>query len=211
MATTDTPATLGALLAGGRAQRMGGGDKALRAVGARPMLTRIVERLAPQCCALALNANGDPSRFAAFAMPVVPDDVPGFAGPLAGVLAVLDWTAARRPDVAWVASVATDTPFLPRDLVERLHRGRAAAGALLACAASGGRRHPVVGLWPVALRADLRRALVEEDIRRVDRLTARYPLAIVEWPTAPADPFFNANAPEDVAEAERLVALHPEL
>ena len=211
MAANDVPATVGALLAGGLARRMGGGDKPLRALGGRSILSRVVERLGPQCAGLVLNANGDPSRFAAFGLGVVADDVPGFAGPLAGVLAALDWAASERPEAEWIVSVAADTPFLPRDLVERLHAGLAAAGALVACAASGGRRHPVIGLWPISLRAALRHALVEEGVRKVDRFAARYPLAAVEWPTAPVDPFFNANAPEDLAEAERLAARHPGL
>ncbi len=210
MATKQTPPTLGAVLAGGLSRRMGGGDKTLRQIGGRSMLSRIIERLAPQCAGLILNANGDPARFGAFGLPVVADDVAGFAGPLAGVLAALDWAASHRPEWSWVVSVSADAPFLPRDLVARLHAGRGAAGAALACGASGGQRHPVVGLWPVALRAALRRALVEEDVRRVDRWTARLALAAVEWPSAPVDPFFNVNAPEDAIEAERLAALHPE-
>ena len=211
MATTETPATLGVLLAGGLARRMGGGDKPLRCVGGRTILARVVERLAPQCATLILSANGDPARFRPFGLAVVADDVTGSAGPLAGILAALDWAAARRPDLAWVVSVAADTPFLPHDLVQRLHAEREAAGARLVCAASGGQRHPVIGLWPVALRSELRHALVDEDIRKIDRWTARYPSSVAEWPTAPIDPFFNANTPEDVAEAERLAARRPDL
>jgi len=203
-------ATVGALLAGGRARRMGGGDKALCAVGGQSILSRVAERLAPQCAGLVLSANGDPARFASLGWPVAADDPPGFAGPLAGILAALDWTAANRPDALWVASAATDAPFLPRDLVARLHLAREEAGALVACAASGGRRHPVIALWPVGLRADLRRALVEEGERKVERFAARWPLAVVEWPVSPVDPFFNANTPADLAEAERLAARHPE-
>jgi molybdenum cofactor guanylyltransferase len=209
--TTEVPATIGVLLAGGLARRMGGGDKPLREVGGRPILSRAVERLAPQCTDLVLNANGDPARFGAWGLRVVPDDVPGFAGPLAGVLAALDWAAWHRPGVEWVVSAAADSPFLPRDLVARLHRGRTASGAALACAASDSQSHPVIALWPVALRDDLRHALVVEDIRKIDRWTARHPLATVSWDIAPVDPFFNANTPEDVAEADRLAAAHPDL
>ena len=209
MAATDISLTLGVALAGGLARRMGGGDKGLREVGGRTILARVVDRLAPQCAGVIVNAGGDPARFAAFGLPVVADDPPGFLGPLAGILAALDW-AARRPDLRWVVSAPADAPFLPTDLVARLHAGRAAAGAALACAESGGRRHHVIGLWPTALRADLRRALVEEGVRRVESWTARHPLAAVAWPTTPVDPFFNANAPDDIAEAERLAALHPQ-
>lgn len=206
----DIP-TVGALLAGGLSKRMGGGDKALSAVGGRPILSRVAERLAPRCATLVLSANGDPARFAAFGWPVVADNPPGFFGPLAGILAALDWTAANRPEVAWVASAPTDAPFLPRDLVGRLHAAREGAGARIACAASGGRRHAVFAVWPVSLRGDLRRALVEDGMRKVEAFAARYPLAVAEWPVAPVDPFFNANAPDDLADAERLAALHPDV
>jgi molybdenum cofactor guanylyltransferase len=201
--------TLGVLLAGGLARRMGGGDKPLRTIAGRTILERVVERLAPQCDGLILNANGDPARFAELPLPVVPDDVPGFAGPLAGILAALDWAAAHRPDLVWVASAAADSPFLPRDFVSRLHAARAAAGVPLACAKSGGQAHPVNALWPVSLREDLRHALVVEDMRKIDRWTARHGVAHASWPTEPVDPFFNANTPDDLGEAERLLALHP--
>lgn len=195
----------GVLLAGGLSRRMGGGDKSLRLLGGRAILDRVVERVRPQVAALVLNANGDPARFAAFGLPVVADGVAGFAGPLAGVLAGLDWAAANRPDCDTVASVATDAPFLPADLVARLAAGRAEAGADLACAASGGQAHPVIGLWPVRLRGDLRRALVEEGMRKVDVWTGRYRLAVVDFPVGRIDPFFNANRPEDLAAAEALL------
>ena len=199
-----TEPTLGVLLAGGLARRMGGGDKPLRPVGGRTILDRVISVLRPQCTELILNANGDPARFAATGLPVVADDVPGFAGPLAGVLAALDWTAANRPDVDWVVSVAADSPFLPTDLVARLHAGREAAGVPLAQAETNGRTHPVNALWKVSLRGDLRHALVEEDMRKIDIWTARHGIASVNWDSDPVDPFFNANAPEDVEEAEGL-------
>ena len=196
---------VGLLLAGGQSRRMGGGDKALRPLGGLTLLERVVERLRPQVEALVLNANGDPARFAGFGLPVVPDSVAGFAGPLAGVLAGLDWAAANRPDCPFVASVATDAPFLPVDLVARLAAGVEEAGADLACAASGGRAHPVFGLWPVRLRDDLRRALVDEGVRKVDVFTARYRLVTVAFADTPIDPFFNANRPEDLDAAAALL------
>lgn len=201
------PLTIGVLLAGGLARRMGGGDKPLAMFCGEPLLSRVIARLAPQCHELILNANGDPARFAAFKLPVVADDVLDFPGPLAGVLAALDWTAAHRSGVEWVLSVATDCPFLPHDLAQRLHRAQQDENAELAVAASGGRTHPVIGLWNVALRENLRHALTVEDIRKVDRFTARQKLAIVSWPAEPVDPFFNANTAEDLAAAERLVKL----
>jgi molybdopterin-guanine dinucleotide biosynthesis protein A len=204
--TISCPTTQGVLLAGGLARRMGGGDKPMRTIGGRTILERVIARLSPQCSGLILNANGDPARFAAFGLQVVADDVPGFPGPLAGILAALDWTAANRPEVEWVLSAAGDCPFLPRHLVARLHDERIAANAELAVA-SGGQSHPVIGLWRVGLRDELRHALVVEDLRKIDRWTARYPLATVTWPSEPLDPFFNANTVEDIAEAERLAAL----
>jgi molybdenum cofactor guanylyltransferase len=203
----DDAATLGVALAGGLARRMGGGDKPLRAIGGRTILSRVVARLGPQCDGLTLNANGDPARFESLGLPIVADEVKGFVGPLAGVLAALDWAAAHRPAIAWVVSAAGDCPFLPRDLVARLHEARISQGAELAVAASGGRRHPTIGLWRVALRDALRHALVVEHSRKVDDWVARYRFATASWSNAPVDPFFNVNTREDLAEAERLAAL----
>ena len=152
---------IGLLLAGGRATRMGGGDKGLRLLAGRPILDHVIERLRPQLSRLLLNANGDPARFAAYGLPVVGDSPPDFAGPLAGVLAGLEWAAREAPDCPLLLSAPTDAPFLPRDLVRRLWAGREAEGADIAMAASGGRTHPVVGLWPVALAPALRHALVD--------------------------------------------------
>ena len=205
--TDERTATLGVLLAGGLARRMGGGDKPMKKIGGRTILDRVIARLDPQCDCLILNANGEPTRFASFGLPVVADTVEGFAGPLAGILAALDWAATNRPDMEWVLSAATDCPFLPRDLVARLQRARIKDDAQLAVAASGDQTHPVVGLWNVALRGELRHALVVEDMRKIDRWTARYKLATVTWSVEPLDPFFNANTVEDIAEAERIAAL----
>jgi molybdenum cofactor guanylyltransferase len=202
--TNSVPAVL---LAGGLARRMGGGDKPMRRIGGRTILARVIARLKPQCGELILNANGDPARFAEFGLPVIADKVENFPGPLAGILAALDWTAAHRPDVSFILSAAADCPFLPRDLVARLTRARAEQDAQLAVAASDGQSHPVIGLWSVALRGELRHALVEEDVRKIDRWTTRYKLATVSWPTEPLDPFFNANTMDDIAEADRLAAL----
>jgi molybdopterin-guanine dinucleotide biosynthesis protein A len=205
--TDERTTTLGVLLAGGLARRMGGGDKPMKTIGGRTILERVIQRLTPQCDGLILNANGDPARFESFGLPVVADTIEGFAGPLAGVLTALDWAAVHRPDVEWVLSAATDCPFLPHDLVARLQQARIKDGAQLAVAASRDQTHPVVGLWSVALRGELRHALVVEDIRKIDRWTARYKLATVAWPTTLLDPFFNANTVEDIAEGERLAAL----
>ncbi|MBV1800184.1 molybdenum cofactor guanylyltransferase MobA [Siccirubricoccus sp. G192] len=192
------------VLAGGLARRMGGGDKPLRMLAGRPLLAHVLERVAPQVAAVVLNANGDPARFAGYGLPVVPDGLPDYPGPLAGVLAALDWAATERLELPWVLSVPGDCPFLPADLAPALHAARQAAGVPLACARSGGQAHPPVGLWPVALRGGLRAALLAGE-RKIDRWTARFGCAHADWPSAPIDPFFNANAPEDLAEAEALL------
>jgi molybdenum cofactor guanylyltransferase len=204
---TETTKIPGVLLAGGLARRMGGGDKPMRTIGGRTILERVIARLAPQCDGLILNANGDPARFAAFGLPVIADGVADFPGPLAGILAGLDWAAANRPEIKWMLSAAADCPFLPRDLVSRLYKNLIEQDAQLAVAASDGQSHPVIGLWNVSLREELRHALVVEDVRKIDRWTARYRLATVTWPVTPLDPFFNANTVDDIAEAERLAAL----
>lgn len=195
------------LLAGGLARRMGGGDKCLVPIGGRTILSHLIERLAPQGSALILNANGDPARFAEYGLPVAPDSLPDHPGPLAGVLAGLRWAQQNQPEVADIVTLPADGPFAPLDLVDRLLEARAAAGAELACAASGGHSHPPIGLWPVRLADALQRAMIEEEMRKVDRWTARYRLATVEFSCDPIDPFFNANTPEDVVEAEHMLSL----
>ena len=198
--------TAGVILAGGLSRRMGGGDKCLRELGGKPILARIIERARPQVDTLVLNANGDPSRFAPFGLPVVADGVEGFVGPLGGILAGLDWAAANAPACRWLVSFAGDAPFLPTDLVSRFRAAVTEQRADLAVATSGGQAHPVFGLWRVDLREALRKAVIEEQIYKVDRWTARYKVAAVDFVTVPIDPFFNANRPEDLAEAERLLA-----
>jgi molybdopterin-guanine dinucleotide biosynthesis protein A len=200
-----SPPVLGVLLAGGQSRRMGGGDKCLRPLGHGTILEAVVARARPQVAGLVLNANGDPARFAAFDLPVAGDVVGDFAGPLAGVLTGMAWARAHHPGWPWIATIATDTPFYPRDLVARL-LDAVQGGADLACAASGGRAHPVFGLWPVRLEAELRQAMTAEGVRKVDVWTARYRLAEVAFPTEPVDPFFNANRPEDLAMAERMLS-----
>jgi molybdopterin-guanine dinucleotide biosynthesis protein A len=197
--------TVAVVLAGGLARRMGGGDKPLRMLGGRPLLDHVLARVGPQVARVVINANGDPGRFAAYGLPVVADPLPEHPGPLAGVLAGLDWAAAERPEAADVLSVPGDCPFLPDDLLSRLEAARRAAGVPMACAASGGWTHPPVALWPVALRGELRAALLAGE-KKIDRWTARFGCASAEWPVGPVDPFFNANAPEDLAEAERLLS-----
>ncbi len=210
MADVPVPPTLGLVLAGGLARRMGGGDKALIEIGGSTILDRVLATLSGQCTDIIINANGDPQRFADTGCTVVPDNVGGHPGPLAGILAGLDWLADQANGVEWIVSAPGDCPFLPDDLVEKLHlaRRQLGAGVPLACARSGEWRHPVVALWPLALRADLRKALVEQGLRKIEVWTARHGIAIAEWPAEPVDPFFNVNTPEDAARATRIALQH---
>lgn len=196
----------GVLLAGGQSRRMGGGDKCLRPLGGQPILARIIETVAPQVSRLVINANGDPERFASFGVPVAADTVDGYAGPLAGVLTGMEWVAANAPECDWIATFATDAPFLPDDLVERLCEVVSNGTADMACALSNGRRHPVFGLWPVALSAELRRELVVRGVRKVDDWTDGYNRREVEFAVDTIDPFFNVNRPEDLVAAESYLA-----
>jgi molybdopterin-guanine dinucleotide biosynthesis protein A len=188
------------ILAGGLSRRMGGGDKCLLPLGDRPLLAHVIERLRPQAAALALNANGDATRFARFGLEVMADDAMDFAGPLAGILAAMNWAKRRHPSVAAVLTVPADTPFLPRDLAARLmEAGAPAVGA------SAGRIHPVVGLWPLGVADGLRKALRDEGLRKVEDWTARLGPAVVTFAADPIDPFFNINTPEDLTRAEALL------
>jgi molybdopterin-guanine dinucleotide biosynthesis protein A len=197
------------VLAGGLARRMGGGDKARITIGGASILQRVLACLRLQCSGIIINANGDPARFADTGLPVISDSVPDFAGPLAGILAGLDWAAQNAPAAEWLVSVPGDCPFLPKDLVTRLQEARVTSNVPLACARSGEWRHPVVGLWPVKLREDLRHALVGEDLHKIELWTARHGIAIAEWAAVPFDPFFNVNTPKDVAQAEAIAAKYP--
>jgi molybdopterin-guanine dinucleotide biosynthesis protein A len=206
MPSEARPGVAGIVLAGGRSRRMGGGDKCLRNLGGETLLARAIARARPQVETLVLNANGDPGRFASYGLPVARDVVEGYAGPLAGVLTGMEWARAHAPECPWIVTFASDAPFFPDDLVARLMAAVEEGGTELACAASRGRSHPVFGLWPVRLAEALREALVSEEIRKIDRWTARYRLAEVGFADTAVDPFFNVNAPEDLAEAERLTA-----
>ena len=195
---TMAPRIPGVILAGGQSRRMGGGDKCLLPLKGRPLLAHVIARIRPQVAALALNANGDAARFAGFGLPVVADDQADFAGPLAGILAGLDWAAEAQPETPQLLTVPADTPFLPHDLAARL---AAASNGRAVLVRSAGRVHPVVGLWPLALRDDLRKALRSEGLRKVEDWTARIGAAFVDFETAPIDPFFNVNTPDDLAAA----------
>ena len=194
----------GVIIAGGGSTRMGGGHKALLQLRGQRLVDRVRARLSPQCAGLALSVN-DKAAFEGLGLPLIEDDAAlKLAGPLAGILAGLDHVAAQQPSTEWVVSAPADAPFLPADLVVRLVTARTAEQAEIACAASGGRAHPVIALWPVRIRGELRDALLRDGVRRVDRFTARYRVAVIEWPAAPCDPFLNINEPSDLAKAEMI-------
>ncbi|ASP19189.1 molybdenum cofactor guanylyltransferase [Antarctobacter heliothermus] len=205
---------VGVILAGGLASRMGGGDKALLSLGGQTLLTRVIDRLSPQVAAVALNANGDAARFADYGLPVVPDSIADYPGPLAGVLAGLDWAAEQGADT--VVSVAADTPFFPCDLGPRLLLASEGQEHPLVLAATKGDtqtrsksrsgliRHPTFGLWPVALRNDLRAAL-QSGLKKVVLWTEQHGGREALFSATPFDPFFNVNTPEDLAQAEALI------
>lgn len=198
---------LGVVLAGGLATRMGGGDKGLLPFGDTTLLDHVMERFGSQCAEVAINANGDPARFSRFGLPVISDSLPDFSGPLAGILAGLDWAAGRKSEA--IVTAAADTPFLPRDLVARLKVGAALKGVSIALAASEDeagktRRHPTFGLWPVALRHILR-AELSRGLRKIAFWADRYNAATVMFPATHFDPFLNVNTQEDMARAEAIL------
>ncbi len=199
----------GVVLAGGLSRRMGGGDKGLRELGGRPLMLHVIERLGAQASPLAINANGDASRFAAFGLPVIPDATADFSGPLAGVLAGLRWARQSAPGTRFIVTAACDTPFFPKDLAAKFLAAARGTYPAIVLAMSGEQVHPVFGLWPVALAEDLANALAA-GTRKVLNWTDRHPHFIAEFPMLSlggkrADPFFNANTPEELAEAEALL------
>jgi molybdopterin-guanine dinucleotide biosynthesis protein A len=199
----------GIILAGGQARRMGGGDKGLLTLGGRPILAHVMERLAPQVGHLAINANGDPARFGEFDLPVIADTVPGFPGPLAGLLAGMEW--AKSLGATHVITAAADTPFPPADLVDRLTAAARAGGTPIAIAATEDPqkdviRHPTFGLWPVALADDLKSAL-QAGTRKVVAWADPHGVTPALFPSAPYDPFFNVNTPQDLDCAKQILRL----
>lgn len=193
----------GVILAGGLGRRIGGG-KAFRAFAGRTLIARVIDRLEPQVEPLALNVNDDPAGYAAFGLPLIADDAAGGEGPLAGILAALDWGGRLQPPADFVVTAPIDTPFLPPDLVQSLLAGREAAEADLAVARSAGRIHPVIALARPQLAAQLRRVLVIDGVRKVETWLGRLNAAAVDFPDHPFDPFFNVNSPADLATATEM-------
>ncbi len=200
------PDVAGVILAGGEARRMGGGDKCLKLLNGRTLLEHIWGRIEPQVSTILINANGDPARFVGQDAPVAADTVKGGQGPLAGILTGMEWMAEHHPAIEWIATFPGDAPFVPGAFVQNCLTVAGAEGAEIVCARSNGRTHPVCALWRVDLAEDLRRAMTEEEMRKIDLWTPRHRLSHCEFPTDPVDPFFNINTPDDLAEAERHLA-----
>jgi molybdopterin-guanine dinucleotide biosynthesis protein A len=192
---------------------MGGGDKGLLPLAGKSMLQHVIDRLRPQVAAIVLNANGDPARFQGFGLPVVADSIAGHVGPLAGVLAGMRWSLAQAPQRPWIVTAAGDAPLLPRDLVDRLLAAVDGGAGRIALARSNGELHPVIGLWPVALAADLEAAL-GKGVRKVLDWSNRHGSVGVDFPAQrlddiEIDPFFNANTPQELEQLRRLLAPSP--
>ena len=197
---------IGVVLAGGQGRRFGYKKKPLLEIGGKTLLSYILERALPQCDAMVLNVNDVDDEFKKFDLPIVSDDMDGFQGPLAGILAGLDWSANHYPEATHVASFAGDSPFIPHCLVQDMKKAMQRENSILASACSGGRRHPVFGLWPLRIRADLRDKMVNGAMRKIDLFTAGYSLAEVDFSSTP-DPFFNINTEEDHQIATRLLQI----
>jgi molybdenum cofactor guanylyltransferase len=208
----STKGVVGLILAGGRSSRMGGGDKCLLPLAGRPVLASVIARLRPQVSDIVINANGEPARFAPFGLPVVADSVAGFAGPLAGVHAGLEWVKANRPGTRYIVTVASDTPFFPDDLVQRFLRELDHHRSLFVAASAEG-VHPVIGLWSVALARDLHECL-EQGIHKVGAFTKQHGAVEVFFDPVKVeerlvDPFFNINRPEELEQAGALLEHQP--
>ncbi len=199
------PATLSLVLAGGRSIRMGDRDKAFVELGGRSLLQHVLDRFAPQCEAVMISSNASPALFETLEASVLADCIGGFQGPLAGILTGLEWLAKYRPDIEWLASAPVDCPFLPSDLVAKLHSRAACEGTQLAVASSGGRLHPVAALWHVSLCTDLRDALVTNGLRKAHGYLERHKFAEADFVCEPCDPFLNVNSEADIAMAERIL------
>ncbi len=200
---------IGVILAGGLARRLGNIDKALVKIDATTLLDRAITNLEKQCSQIIINANGNPDRFESTNKPIVADTIEGHAGPLAGVLAAMQWVQQNEPQTKWIATLPVDTPFAPDDFARKLLLETTKTNADMACTSSNGRHHPVVGLWPVDLADQLKQAMMKEDMRKVDLWTARYKLTIVDFEVGQYDPFFNINRPADIEKAEQILKDQP--
>ena len=196
---------VGILLAGGKSSRMGGGDKCLKKLGDKTILEHVISRSLPQVEALILNVNSQCGKYSSYGLPIVSDVVSGYCGPLAGILTGMEWVKKNFPNCRWLASFPTDAPFFPKNLVKKLFLAVEQKKASLSYAYSGGRNHPVFGLWPVELEQDLRQSIIEEKVRKIEFWTSKLVTSRAEFTSEPFDPFFNINNPEQFKKAKRMI------
>jgi molybdopterin-guanine dinucleotide biosynthesis protein A len=183
------------ILAGGRSSRMGGGDKCLLPVNGKSLIAHILDALTPQTSDMLININSDPAAFLKFGLPVLPDVIGGFQGPLAGLLTGMLWSRRRHPRQPYLLSVASDVPFLPGDLVARLSQGLADQHADIAIASCPQGTHPTIGLWPVDLAERLEHDLMETNIRSMHQWIGTFRVARAEFASAA---LANVNTPADL-------------
>lgn len=196
---------IGVVLAGGRSSRMGQQDKAFCQLGQQCLIETVIGRVMPQVDELIINTNSEQPAYRALGLPIIKDCADGQLGPLVGILSAMEWIAAQRPQCHWLASFSVDTPFVPLDTVDKLFPAIEREQTLLASVRSEQRTHPVIGLWSLQLRGDLREQLLHHQMRKVDRWTARHGVAIVDFDAEPVDPFFNVNTPDELDTARAIL------
>ncbi|WP_179957601.1 molybdenum cofactor guanylyltransferase MobA [Exilibacterium tricleocarpae] len=202
MHSSRSPAPVtGLVLAGGRSRRMAGADKTFIRLNGTPLIEHVIDRAAPQVTRLLLSINGDAAPYRRYGLPLLADALPGFGGPLAGILSALRWLRQHQPDSNWLASFAVDTPFIPADTVARLQAATERDHTLIACPRSGGRQHPVCGLWSPALLPELEDFLLVQKQHKVGRFLQQCAVSRVDFEAAGIDPFFNINTPQDLETA----------
>ena len=202
---TTSKSVVGVILAGGQSRRFGGGDKFLKELNGKLLIDHVIGRVSPQTSNLIINANSNAALFKSQNLPIIPDSIKGYAGPLAGILTGMEWVLRFKPECEWIITFPSDAPFIPLDSAEKMMKCAKEEKANIVCSASNGRTHPVCGLWQVGLAEDLRKAMINEEIRKIDLWTARYPSSIVEFSNQPFDPFFNINRPSDLERAEEIL------
>ncbi|ORU93404.1 MAG: molybdenum cofactor guanylyltransferase MobA [Cycloclasticus sp. symbiont of Bathymodiolus heckerae] len=193
------------ILSGGLSRRMANQDKALLQLNSKPLFEYVLDNITSQCETVIINSNREDNLFEHYQLPIIKDSLDGFLGPLAGILTAMEWVKENSPQTLWIVSVPVDTPFLPNNLVSQLYQSTQENKSLLACPVSNGRTHPVIGLWSIALIDDLRTALKDEGLRKIDKWTARYNISQQIFNYENIDPFFNINCDDDLVEAEKLL------
>jgi molybdenum cofactor guanylyltransferase len=202
---TKSKNVVGVILAGGQSRRFGGGDKFLKKLNGKLLIDHVIDRVSPQTSNVIINSNSNADLFKGQNHPIIPDSIGGYAGPLAGILTGMEWVLRVKPQCKWIVTFPSDAPFIPLDSAEKMIKCAEEERANIVCSASNGRTHPVCALWQVGLADDLRKAMINEEIRKIDLWTARYRSSVVEFSDQPFDPFFNINKPGDLERAEEIL------